>query len=181
MEERVYASKVEVTLDAEGASKTIYLFLENGEFSVDYDKYETTEQALEDFMFFMKFAHRRECSKVMQFKETPHIYEVFDDKISKPAQRVVPGNWKGYAIFLLDSFKEFSLNEIAEFTKNYCESKCSKEFSFVSFVPCLKSDVKLGELPDYNAFFKRSAVIRMSLEELKKQFMEMRLIGYMHL
>lgn len=181
MKERIYTYKVTATLA--DVKKEIHFLLTNGEFSVDYYEYDTAEEALENFLYFMLSAFNKKSSSSIHFDLKPYIYEVIDEKRLISVRRVVIGSkeLKSEACFLLDSFKNCSLNDIITFIKDYCESDCSKEVRTISFIPIVNSNVSNYQVLDFGFIFSIDEIKGLTVEELKEKMLETKLIGYMYL
>lgn len=179
MIERIDTFKVTVTL--KGEDEKIHLLKREEELSVNYNLYNTAEQALESFLHFIKIVYEKECTDAICFDEKPFIYEVIDDKKSISAYRVVMERFSHEAIFLLNSFKNNSLNDILRFLKDYAESECSKDFSAISLLPSIESKARVIDTDNYGFSFKKDEIKNLSMEDLKEKLLGTKLIGYLHL
>lgn len=179
MKERIYSYKVTVTCE-DLEEKIHFLMQKDKTLSVDYDSYDTAEEALECFLHFMQDVYQKKYPNAiaMHYDLKPYIYEIVNENNSILAYRMEsPKRLSDYAIILLDKFKEITLNDIVIFLKEYCQSDCLKDFSCVVFIPSEKSRVSVMDA----IYFPKSDVINSTLEELKEKFLNTKLIGYMYL
>lgn len=179
MIERIDTFKVTVTVN--GEDEKIHLLKKKEELSVNYYLYNTPEQALESFLHFMEIVYNKGCTDAICFDEKPFIYEVINDKKSISAYRVVVERFSHEAIFLLNSFKNNSLNDILRFLKDYAESECSKDFLAISLLPSIRSKAKVIDTINYGFSFRKDEIKNLSMEELKEKLLETKLIGYLNL
>lgn len=179
MIERIDTFKVTVTV--KGEDEKIHLLKREEKLSVNYNLYNTAEQALESFLHFMEMVYKKGCIETICFEEKPFIYEVIDDKKSISAYRVVAPSktFSHEAIFLLNSFGSDSLNDILRFLKDYAESECSKDFSAISLLPSIKSKARV--IDTYDFLFGKDEIKNLSMEELKEKLLGTKLIGYLNL
>lgn len=177
MIERIDTFKVTVTV--KGQDEKIHLLKRKDKLSVDYNSYNSAEQALESFLHFMEIVYKKGCTDAIYFDEKPFIYEVIDDKKSVSAYRVFLERFSHEAIFLLNSFGSDSLNDILRFLKDYVESECSKDFSAISLLPSIKSKAKV--IDTYDFLFGKDEIKNLSMEELKEKLLGTKLIGYLNL
>lgn len=159
--------------------------MKDGNFFPDYSSYNTIEEALENMCHFMLKIYRKNCSNAdtILFEKEPYIYEVISEKKSISVYRVVISSkeLKSEACFLLDSLKKYSLNDIVTFIKDYCESDFAKEFSNISFIPGIHSEVKNYQVFDFGFIFSIDEIKNLTIQELKEKILETKLIGYMYL
>lgn len=180
MKERIDTLKV--TVSVKDMHKKIHLLMNDGTFSPDYSSYDTIEDALENMCHFMLKIYRKNCSNAdtILFEKEPYIYEVIDEKRSVSVHRIVISS-KSISCFLLDSFKEYSLNDIACFIKDYCESDCAKDFTTISFIPRANSGVTNDQVLDYGFIYLIDEIKSLTIEELKEKISGTKIIGYMYL
>lgn len=172
MEERIYTYQVTAKVEAMQGNEVrkIHLLMTDEKFSVDYTYYDTAEKALESFLSFMNCYYKgAKCS----FESTPYIYEVTNARKSISAYRLEGGLIENDACFLLDSFGKYSINDMAMFLKEYCESDYSEEFTRISLFPSIKAEVRRIDL----LVFPKN----LTVEEIKERLLETNLIGYLHL
>ena len=182
MKERVYTTKVTVSM--EGIDKVLHLLMTDDgnfaiDFSMDYRCYETVDAAFKDALRLMSLGYIKE-SNTLTYTDEPFIYDVFDDKNGRYvrlAQRVVLPDFPCEAAFLLDSFIDVSLKDMAIFLKEYCESDCSEAIRTISLLPNAKSNIKVIQ----TVTFAKDQIRKMSVEELCSKILDTKLIGYLYL
>lgn len=181
MEERVYTSKVAVTMNE--IDRVFHLLMtDDGKhvsFTLDYRFYKTVEDAFEDILKLMRLGFIKK-SNTLDYTIKPFIYEIFDKGKGwyKPlAQRVVCDLFPDEVAFLLDSFAKISLKSMIIFLKEYCESDCSADIQKISLIPNAKSNIKVGE----TVVFTKDHIKSMTVEELCSEILDTYLVGYLNL